>query len=311
MTWRGIITYLAATAAVVYSSPTNQCFNCNGVPAQEDCDVITHCGDNESCYVRKSTQYNGQALFESGCFSSQSCQVLNTISGIGKREAGLTNCYECCKTGNNTYPCNSQLCGTPASRERKCFSCSDITKPENCETIVPCSEDSICYTGSYRHPFSHEIRYNMGCQHKDTCSVFQALGHSHVTSSTNGDYTQVSHCNDCCNDDYCNIRLCGIPKKVKPVFTYKPNNSTLNPGLEGVIMVCKVEPSSNATLHWEFHGASGGTGLPSHVQVVKAPNNVNLTIFPAYRADMGEYICVATNSVGTSKTSAFLRPKAR
>lgn len=43
----------------------------------------------------------------------QSCQVLNTISGIGKREAGLTNCYECCKTGNNTYPCNSQLCGTP------------------------------------------------------------------------------------------------------------------------------------------------------------------------------------------------------
>lgn len=27
---------------------TNQCFNCNGVPAQEDCDVLIQCGENEA-----------------------------------------------------------------------------------------------------------------------------------------------------------------------------------------------------------------------------------------------------------------------
>lgn len=33
--------------ASVYSV-TNQCFNCNGVPAQEDCDVLIQCGENEA-----------------------------------------------------------------------------------------------------------------------------------------------------------------------------------------------------------------------------------------------------------------------
>lgn len=294
--------------ASVYSV-TNQCFNCNGVPAQEDCDVLIQCGENESCFVRKSTQYNGKPLFESGCFSKPTCDTLSQISGLGKREAGLTNCFECCYTGNRTHPCNNKLCGTPPSRERKCFSCSDALHPDDCETIIPCSEDSICYAGSYRHPFSHEIRYNLGCQHKDTCRVFQSLAHGHVSSSSHGDSVETSHCNDCCDDDYCNIGLCGIPKRVKPIFTYKPNNSTLRPDLEGVILVCKTEPVSNATIHWEFKGLTGSSALSNGVKVSSAPNNVNLTIFPAHQGDMGEYICVATNSVGTSTTSAFLRPK--
>uniref|UniRef100_K1R017 Immunoglobulin I-set domain-containing protein n=1 Tax=Magallana gigas TaxID=29159 RepID=K1R017_MAGGI len=144
---------------------------------------------DKSCFVRKSTQYNGKPLFESGCFSKPTCDTLSQIAGLGKREAGLTNCFECCYTGNRTHPCNNKLCGTPRS---------------------------------YRHPFSHEIRYNLGCQHKDL---------------------------------------------------------------------------------------TGSSALSNGVKVSSAPNNVNLTIFPAHQGDMGEYICVATNSVGTSTTSAFLRPK--
>lgn len=46
-----------------------------------------------------------------------------------------------------------------------------------------------------------------------TCRVFQSLAHGHVSSSSHGDSVETSHCNDCCDDDYCNIGLCGIPKR--------------------------------------------------------------------------------------------------
>lgn len=37
-----------------------------------------------------------------------------------------------------------------------------------------------------------------------------------MSSSSHGDSVETSHCNDCCDDDYCNIGLCGIPKRGNP-----------------------------------------------------------------------------------------------
>ncbi|XP_048749835.2 uncharacterized protein LOC125661728 [Ostrea edulis] len=303
-----VVSFLLVTTVVL--SSRDQCFNCNGVSDQKDCNVITSCGENEACYVRKFTQYNGKPLFESGCISKQNCQIIHQVSGLGrKRDDGITNCYECCTTGNGTYPCNDNLCGNPPATEKRCYSCSDTINPEDCENVVSCDQDSMCHTGTYIHPLSREIRYTLGCLGKTTCTALMNHWHSYQTSSQSSGHITLQHCNDCCNTDFCNIRLCGIPKRVKPVFIQKPDNSTLRPEFEGVILVCKTDPTSNATLHWEFKGLSGGTTISSQAREISVPNNVNLTIFPVHQSDMGEYICSATNSVGTSTTSAFLSPK--
>ncbi|XP_062604258.1 uncharacterized protein LOC134266043 [Saccostrea cucullata] len=300
--------------SVAFVSSKQLCFSCNGVPDEADCSTITTCSDSEACFVRKYTQLNGKPMFESGCLSRSSCKIIHVVSGIGKkRETGVTNCYECCESGNVTYPCNDNLCGKPIATETRCYSCSDTAQPENCENIIACDVDSMCYTGTYRHPLSHEIRYNMGCQRKDTCSALMNLWHSYQTSSHTSshgtDTVTLNHCNDCCSGDFCNLGLCDIPKRVKPIFTSTPQNSTLRPEFEGVILVCRTQPSSNATMHWAFKGLSGGTTLSSQAHITTAPNNINVTIFPVHQSDLGEYICVATNSVGTSTTSAFLSSK--
>lgn len=60
------------------------------------------------------------------------------------------------------------------------------------------------------------IPYNYSHRSWQTCRVFQSLAHGHVSSSSHGDSVETSHCNDCCDDDYCNIGLCGIPKRGNP-----------------------------------------------------------------------------------------------
>ncbi|XP_034322084.2 mucin-2 [Magallana gigas] len=277
-----------------------RCLGCTGVPLLTDCNNIIECGNGEACYTQKITTDAATIVYDAGCLSLQVCNVISTIgknTGLGKRD--VTNCYECCPETNHTLttpPCNAKLCGIHERSEPKCYMCDDVIQPENCRTTGYCDLDEQCFTEKLTNHATGEIRYKLGCQRKAVCASL-AL---YPTLPNSGS------CNECCDENYCNIGLCKQSILGKPHFTSTPGNFTVD-SQTSVTLTCSVDPKSQATIKWSFESLLGPQ-LGVSPNGITLGNQTSLTL-TADVTSFGAYTCTATNTNGFVTAKGYISPK--
>ncbi|XP_060578578.1 uncharacterized protein LOC132735620 [Ruditapes philippinarum] len=113
----------------------------------------------------------------------------------------------------------------------RCFECTDMPHPQDCQVITTCSSHEICFVEQFVTS-GGQILYSSGCLSKERCqtsgkrsalSKIANIGKSYPISNAlsapprdslsrrqdTGSKTDIPTCVECCNGEFCNVEGCG------------------------------------------------------------------------------------------------------
>ncbi|XP_045169745.2 C-type lectin domain family 4 member A-like isoform X2 [Mercenaria mercenaria] len=126
------------------------------------------------------------------------------------------------------------------SNATRCFECQNIPYPRACSKLAICSSDENCFTEQIVTT-SGSIVYNIGCTHKQRCSIIgDRLVGKRTSNITRRSSTDISTCIECCHGDFCNNQGCGtkaVPVEQRGPYCYKCD-SLLDPKACSNVAVC-------------------------------------------------------------------------
>ncbi|XP_062596943.1 uncharacterized protein LOC134258411 [Saccostrea cucullata] len=187
---------------------------CTDAPDITECFTnLAVCGDNEECYLEKSTEEDLSIVYNAGCRSHQVCMIMRAMSGTPGRRRRLVNCADCCSDApDSNGPCNAQLCGlTPPQMPDTCAVCDGVhADVQSCNTLATCPPNEVCFTGI--RIVGTRVRYVFGCYEERVCYAMVANNNKTDSLHRPG---RVIHgdqgmpiCDACCKGNKCNVADC-------------------------------------------------------------------------------------------------------
>ncbi|XP_053398368.1 uncharacterized protein LOC123553297 [Mercenaria mercenaria] len=89
----------------------------------------------------------------------------------------------------------------------KCFSCTRIPFPRDCDHVTECGDHEVCHTKQIVSDGGH-VFYDTGCWDSARCKSKRIISNDTLSTADDesGDLITCSHC---CHGDYCNSQGCG------------------------------------------------------------------------------------------------------
>ncbi|XP_061194749.1 uncharacterized protein LOC133202901 [Saccostrea echinata] len=202
---------LSFLLGLIRAGPT--CMRCTDAADITDCFTnLAVCGDNEECYLEKSTGEDLSIRYNSGCRSHAVCEIMRMMSGTTGRKR-LVNCAKCCTdVPDDNGPCNAKLCDlTPPQLQATCVVCSGVhADAQSCTSVATCPPNEVCFTGI--RIVGANIRYVFGCYEERVCRAMLDNDSKNSTIHRSG---RVIHgdqgtpiCDSCCKGNRCNAADC-------------------------------------------------------------------------------------------------------
>ncbi|XP_078315066.1 uncharacterized protein LOC144619803 isoform X2 [Crassostrea virginica] len=116
---RFLVVALYILTEIRYSSAGLECMSCRNAASVDDCRQTTiKCGDDEECYLEKSTTSQLSLSYSAGCRNKAVCNIMAALgslragrSSFQDRKRDLLNCAFCCGSEmDENGPCNVHLC---------------------------------------------------------------------------------------------------------------------------------------------------------------------------------------------------------
>lgn len=297
------------------------CLTCRNVVDPGACSTVTKCGTHEECSMTQYLTANGLVLYDLGCKAILKCRSIT-----GKRRHVTENdinsesipvCEACC---NDTAVCNlGGMCGVKhfnLNGGTLCFSCNQMTQPDNCGQITLCSSDQVCYIGQKIVGLSGIKVNEARCANPQTeCPNGVSTGSSLVfgkrANMLDHPYKRQSEfCRECCTGHMCNNK-CSLLKQVLttskttsttsatttlPLSPPKVTNITIANAVHvgvDVKLVCSVTGNPKPNVSWNvLHDLT--TGMNYEVR----DNGHTLVIINYQPHNNSKYMCYAKNSIG-------------
>ncbi|XP_061170021.1 mucin-3B-like [Saccostrea echinata] len=129
----------------------------------------------------------------------------------------------------------------------QCLQCTGVSFPQDCTTVVNCSDHYQCFTDFYVTEQGF-LYYDLGCRIEDTCRVLNGRKRT-VTQPVKRQFENLHLCEECCTKEFCNRQGC-------PDKTVNMVNGTVcfncpdaaSPGTCEKVDVCNYDETCLATL---------------------------------------------------------------
>ncbi|XP_060578213.1 thrombospondin-1-like [Ruditapes philippinarum] len=184
------------------------CYSCADLKSNEECFNVTKCPDGELCYGREDGFGSGEVKHTTGCTKE--------LKPLKRQDStGYTFCAKSCQGDL----CNLRSCQPGnATRPPRCLSCSFVNSPQECQNVVQCKANEVCYVNKFNT--FQKTKYRFSCISKTECDVHP------VTSTTTliGKRSDTNTCSLCCKNDHCNLNACDQQHN-GPMFHLKPLNA--------------------------------------------------------------------------------------
>ncbi|XP_060555683.1 uncharacterized protein LOC132716428 [Ruditapes philippinarum] len=180
------------------------CYSCTDLKSNEECFNVTTCPDGELCYGREDGFGSGEVKHTTGCTKE--------LKPIKRQDStGFTFCAKSCQGDL----CNLRSCQLGnTTRPPRCLSCVFVNSPQDCQNIVECKANEVCYTEKYTT--FQNTKYRFGCVSKMDCDEHPVASTTTIIGRRSG----TDKCSVCCKNDHCNINACSQQTK-GPVFHLK------------------------------------------------------------------------------------------